>query len=138
MNHQSYFRAIKIVKRIQTEIDKETAGSIMDNIRRYLFDDRNEEFRKNMLSPHACMVREFKSMVRTHVERMCYHDGWGWECGICNGMMSRHMEGKELKKWLNEWRKIKWWYTYDEYETNWSKGEICMSCMHLMKDDDVW
>jgi hypothetical protein len=127
MNHESYFRATKIIKRIKTEIDSTTAESIMDNIRHYLFDERNEAYRKNMLNPYACVVREFKSMLNTHVERMCCYDGWGWECGICNGKMSLHMEGKELKKWLTEWRKIKWWYKYNEYHS-----------IHLMIDDDIW
>ena len=125
MNHQTYFRALIIIKKIKTEIDRDTAGAIMDNIRHYLFDDRNKEFRNNMLSPQSCVVREFKSMVNTHIERMCFYDGWGWECGICNGKMSRHMEGKELQKWVNEWRKIKWWYIYDEYETPTGRG-TCM------------
>jgi hypothetical protein len=138
MNQQTYFRAKQIIKRIKTELDKTTAGSIMDKIRYYLFDERNEAYRKNMLSPYACVMREFKSMVNTHVERMCYHDGWGWGCGLCNGRMALHMEGKELKKWLKEWRKIKWWYMYDEYETNWNRGEVRMSGMHLMIDDDIW
>ena len=138
MNQEKYFRAIKIIKRIKTGVDKTTAVSIMDIIRHYLFDERNEEYRKNMLSPYACVVREFNSMVNTHIERMCYHDGWGWGCGLCNGKTSLHMEGKELKKWLKDWCKVKWWYEYDEYETHWSNGEIRMSGMHLILDDDMW
>ena len=138
MNQETYFRAKKIIKRIRTEVDKTTSGAIMDKIKEYLFDERNEAYRKNMLSPYACLMREFKSMVITHVERMCYHDGWGWGCGICHGKMSIHMEGKELKKWLNEWCRIKWWYKYEEYESNWNRGEVHMNGMHLLIDDDIW
>ena len=99
---QQYMRILKnFITRIESELDKDSADAIFDNIKKFLGDQKvPEKYWKNIKNPQTTLVRELKSLKSEHFVKVCYNDGWGWGCGICvGGEKSKHWEGIELKKW---------------------------------------
>ena len=137
-----YWRAIEILKKIESNLDENTVDSIVSCVKTHLGDGRVQiEYWKNQRSNQSRLVRELKSIMSSHFTRVCYDDGWGWGCWICEGgsKKSNHWEGKELKKWTSFACKIsKYLYYFDEQRTHWpSSYEYKISCMHLTKDDYI-
>ena len=134
MNHQLYFRATNIMKKLENTLDNTTSQGIINNIIKYLHSEKeiSDKYFENLYSIKSVIIRELKSLIKTHIERICYHDRWSWGCHLCVGRPSRHMEGKELCTWVKYWYKLRWWYKYDEYKICWYPY---VNCLHITMFD---
>ena len=82
------------------------------------------------------MIRELRSLFCTYKDDQCYHDGYGWGCGICDGDRSKHMEGNQICIWLKNWSLLCKLHNYEEFQDFYNKSRI--HGMHLSKQDFCW